>query len=137
LGIVGVGLEAFLIGIVGGNQVALAMQSSAFSAPTFSPIRLDLGRLLGVAQGLRPVLLGSVGGRTVAVEDVVVRLESDGLGELFAEVNGQQDPRQIARGTWSASYIASPNFFAAIRSLPAFLRSSAEAMAGRCGIGSK
>lgn len=65
------------------------MEGGALAAPTLDPVGLDLRRLLGVVQGIVPVLLGGVGGGAVAVEDVVLGLDGDGLGELVAvEVSG-------------------------------------------------
>lgn len=77
-------LQTLLVGIVGSQQIALSVQSSTLAAPTLGPVGLDLGGLLGVLQRIVPVLLGSVGGRSVAVEDVVFGLNGNSLGELGA-----------------------------------------------------
>ena len=60
------------------------MKGSAFSAPTLSPVGLDLCSLLGIPESVVPILLRGEGGRSVAVEDVVFGLESNSLGELVA-----------------------------------------------------
>jgi hypothetical protein len=69
---------------MGGNKVALSVQSCTFTTPSFGPVRLDLGRLLSILQGIVPFLLGSVGSRAVAVENVVFGLKGNSLGELVA-----------------------------------------------------
>lgn len=80
--IIGINLEALLVGIVCAQQVTLAEERCALAAPALGPVRLDLGGLLGILESIVPVLLGSVRGGTVAVEDVVARVEGDGLCEL-------------------------------------------------------
>ena len=57
------------------------MKSSTLPAPSSWPVRLDLGGLLSILQGILPVLLGSIGGRPVAVEDVVVGVDFNSFGE--------------------------------------------------------
>ena len=58
------------------------MEGGTLAAPALDPVGLDLRRLLGIIQGIVPVLLGGVGGGAIAVEDVVLGLNGDGLGEL-------------------------------------------------------
>lgn len=83
-GVVRVQLEALLVGIACAEQVAPAIQSSSFSSPTLGPVGLELRRLFSILQGLVPLLLRGIGGRPVAVEDVVVRCQGDRLGKLVA-----------------------------------------------------
>jgi hypothetical protein len=83
-GVAGVMLQALLVGVVGAQQVALAPKRRALAAPALCPVGLDLGRLLGVLKRQIPLLLGGVGCRPVAVEDVVGGIDGDGLGELVA-----------------------------------------------------
>lgn len=84
LSIVGILLQTSFVGIMGGNEVALSVQSCTFTTISFSPVRLDLSGLLSILQGIVPFLLGSVGSRAVAVENVVFGLEGNSLGELVA-----------------------------------------------------
>lgn len=70
-GIVGVLLQALLVGIKGTKEVARAVEGGTFAAPAPRPVRLDLCGLLGVLEGICPVLLGGVGCGAVAVKDVV------------------------------------------------------------------
>lgn len=84
LGIAGVDLETRLVRLRGAGEVALAVEGGALTAPALDPVGLDLRRLVGVGQGAVPVLLGGVGSGPVAVEDVVLGLDGDGLGELVA-----------------------------------------------------
>lgn len=60
------------------------MQGSTFSSPALGPVGLNLCRLLSILKSICPVLLGGVGCRSVAEEDVVLGLQGDGLGELVA-----------------------------------------------------
>lgn len=90
LRIVGVVLETGLVGIVCAEQVSLAVEGGGFAAPALAPVRLELGGLLGVLEGVVPVLLGGVGGGSVGVEDVVVGLQGDGLGELVTDGGGRE-----------------------------------------------
>ena len=83
-GVVGVELEALLVGVVGPEQVALAVECRSLAAPALGPVGLQLCRLLGILEGVVPVLLGRVGGGPVAVEDVIGGVDGDGLGELVA-----------------------------------------------------
>lgn len=62
------------------------MKSSTLSTPALGPVRLNLGSFLGIGQSIVPVLLGCVGSRSVAVQDVVLGLEGNGLGELVSAV---------------------------------------------------
>ena len=57
----GIVLQAGLVGIVGADEVTLAVQGGAFAAPALGPVGLDLGGLLGVGQCVVPVPLGGVG----------------------------------------------------------------------------
>ena len=66
------------------------MKSSTLPAPSSWPVRLDLGGLLSILQGILPVLLGSIGGRPVAVENVVGGVDLNGLGESVT-VRGRKD----------------------------------------------
>lgn len=84
LGVGSIVLQTGLVRIVGADKVALAVEGSTFAAPALGPVRLDLGGLDGVVQGMVPVLLGSVSGGAVGVEDVVLGLEGNGLRELVA-----------------------------------------------------
>jgi hypothetical protein len=93
LRVVRIELQAGLVGVVRPDKVALAVESGALAAPTLGPVRLNRRRLLGVREGIVPVLLRGVGGGAVAVEDVVLRLERNGLGEFVTgggESHGQQ-----------------------------------------------
>ena len=81
--IVRIDLEALLVSIVGAQQVTLAEERCALAAPALGPVGLDLGGLLGILESVVPVLLGGVCGGTVAVEDVVGRVEGNGLCELL------------------------------------------------------
>lgn len=83
-GVLGINLETGLVRIVGAEQVACSVEGGALAAPALGPVWLDLGRLLGIFQGAVPLLLGGVGGRTVAVEDVVGGVDGNGLSELVA-----------------------------------------------------
>lgn len=74
-------LQTLLVGIVGTNKVALTVKSSALAAPTLGPVWLDLCGLLGILESTVPLLLGSVCSGSVAVENVVVGLDGNGLGE--------------------------------------------------------
>jgi len=58
------------------------VQSGALAAPALSPVGLELGGFGGVGEGIVPLAVGGVGDGAVAVEDVVVGLEQDGLGKL-------------------------------------------------------
>lgn len=82
LGIVWFVLQALLIGIVSIEEISFAMQCGALASPALGPVRLELGGLFGILQGGVPFLLGGIGGRAVAVENVVGRLEGNGLGEF-------------------------------------------------------
>lgn len=93
LRVVRIELQAGLVGVVGRNKIALAVEGGTLAAPALGPVRLDRRRLLGVGESIVPVLLGGVGGGTVAVEDVVLGLERNGLGELITgsgESHGQR-----------------------------------------------
>lgn len=57
------------------------MKGSTLAAPTFGPIRLDFCGLLGVLQCVVPFPFRSVCGGAVAVENVVVGLDGNSLGE--------------------------------------------------------
>ncbi|KAI6769562.1 hypothetical protein HG530_004191 [Fusarium avenaceum] len=50
-------LQSLLVGIVGAQEVALSVQSSTLASPTLGPVGLDLCGLLGILQGMFPVLL--------------------------------------------------------------------------------
>lgn len=81
-GIVRVDLETLLVRIIGGEKVAQTVLRCSKASPSLGPVRLDLGSLLGIVQGVLPVLLGGVGCGAVTVKDVVVGLDLNGLGEL-------------------------------------------------------
>ena len=83
LSIVRVELQALLVGIVGGQEIAFTVQSSTLSTPTLGPVGLELCRLLGILQGVCVIPLGGVGSGSVAVKNVVFGLDGDSLGELF------------------------------------------------------
>jgi hypothetical protein len=89
LGVVGIKLQALFVGIVSAEQVALTVEGGALSAPALGPVRLDLGGLLGILEGVVPLPFRGVGGGAVAVEDVVLGLNGDGLGELVAGGGGR------------------------------------------------
>ena len=82
LGIAGVMFQSFLVRVVCPYKIALAVQSSPLASPSFSPVGFDLSCFRGIVQGIVPLLLGGMCGGSVAVEDVVLGLELDGLGEL-------------------------------------------------------
>lgn len=129
LRIFGVVLQTGLVCIICAEQVSLAVEGGGFTPPALAPVWLELGGLLGVLEGVVPVLLGGVGGGSVGVEDVVVGLQGDGLGEFVAssrmsafcslvrETSGEQQ-----------TYMASSKFFSAMALLPRALSSSADAM---------
>ena len=60
------------------------MQSSSFPAPALRPVWLQLDCLVRVLRGIVKVFQRRVRAGSVGVEHVVVRLELDCLGELFA-----------------------------------------------------
>lgn len=60
-------LQSLLVRIVGAQKVALSVECSTLASPTLGPVGLDLGSLLSVLKSMFPVLLGSVGSRSVAV----------------------------------------------------------------------
>lgn len=78
-------LEPSLVRIVCSDEITLTVKGGTFAAPALGPVGLDLRCLFSVVEGTRPVLLGGVCGRAVAVEDVVFGLDGNGLGELVAE----------------------------------------------------
>jgi len=129
-------LQALRVGIVGAQQVALAVQGGTLAAPALGPVGLDLGRLLGILQGVVPLLLGGVRSGPVAVEDVVFGLEGNGLGELVAaslSARGFREGRGLSwEGEERATHMASSKFFSAMALLPRALSSSAEAMVVMC-----
>ena len=73
--------QALLVSIAGTDQITGTVESGTLPAPSSRPVRLDLGGLLSILQGILPVLLGSIGGRPVAVEDVVVGVDFNSFGE--------------------------------------------------------
>lgn len=127
--IVRIDLEALLVSIVGAQQVTLAEERCALAAPTLGPVGLDLGGLLGILQSIVPVLLGGVCGRTVAVEDVVGRVEGNGLCELVTIKGTPSQPwsgnSEDRHGVSGRAYMASSKFFSAMALLPRALSSSA------------
>jgi hypothetical protein len=60
------------------------MLRSTLASPSLCPVRLDLSNLVGIGQRILVVLLGRVGSRAVRVQDVVRRLDGNGLCELGA-----------------------------------------------------
>lgn len=101
------------------------MEGSALSAPALGPVGLQFCGFLGIFQGVCVVLLGSVGGSSVAVEDVVLGCQSDGLGE-FLTVTTALVRRTLRRSVdMRVTYTASSKFFSAMALLPRALSSSA------------
>lgn len=102
LGIVGVNLQAGLVRLGGANEIALAVQRGALASPALDPVGLDLRSFLGIGERTVPVLLGGEGGGPVAVQDVVLGLERDGLGEFIAGSGSAEfcPGQQWHVGTW-------------------------------------
>jgi len=86
-------LQTLFVGIIGGQELAQAVKSGALAAPALGPVRLELGGLLGILEGVIPVLLGGMGSGPVAVKDVVLGVEGNGFGELFAATRSGQRRR--------------------------------------------
>ena len=59
------------------------MQRCTLPAPSFRPVRLDLGGLVRILESLVELLQGGVCARSVGVEDVVSRLCIYCLGEFL------------------------------------------------------
>lgn len=66
------------------TEVTLAVQGGALPGPAFAPVRLDLGCLLRVLVGILEVPQRGIAGGAVGVQDVVRRVDFNGLRELFA-----------------------------------------------------
>lgn len=85
----GVKLRGFLVCLKRTAQVSLSVQCGTLSAPSFRPVWFEFSGLVGIFQGVFVVSLGGVGGRAVAVENVIVWRQSDGLREFFTAFKGQ------------------------------------------------
>ena len=83
-GIVGVDLESLLVRIIGTQEVALPEKRSALAPPSLGPVGLQLCGLLRILQCVVPVLLRGMRSGSVAVENVVVGVDGDGLCKLVA-----------------------------------------------------
>ncbi len=134
--IIGIKLQSLLKGVIGTKEVTLSVQSSALAAPALGPVRLNLNSLLSVRGSILPVLFRGICCRSVAVEDVVLGLDSDSLGELVAKVivsNWNKELRKSELGAtgFTNTYMASSKFFSAMALLPKALSSSAEAIANK------
>lgn len=79
--VVRVVLQPLLICIAGAKQVTCTVESSTLPTPSSRPVRLDLGCLFGIFQSICPVLLRSIGGGPVAVENVVGGFNFNGFSE--------------------------------------------------------
>lgn len=84
LGIVRIQLQTGLVGVVRTDEVALSMEGGTLAAPALGPVRLECCGLVGIVESVGPVLLGGVRCGAITVEDVVLGLEGNGLGELVA-----------------------------------------------------
>lgn len=135
LGIAGIVLQTFFVSIVGAKQISLAVKSSTLAPPAFGPVRLELSRLLRILESRVPLLLGSVGSRSVRVEDVVFGLDGDGLGKLVTVAESAHIEHLTLSGVTleEQTHMASSKFFSAMALLPRALSSSALAMVDEFG----
>lgn len=85
-GIVGVDLQSLLIRVISAEKVALSKEGGPLAPPALGPVGLQLCGLLGILEGVVPVLLRGMCGRSVAVEDVVGWVDGNSLCKLVTGV---------------------------------------------------
>ena len=97
------------------------MLSSTLSAPTFCPIRLDIGGLVRILESFVPVLKRSVCAGSIGIKDMVCWVKFDGLREF---VTTRMSACHRSQGK-IGSYTAVVKSLAANALLPSALRASA------------
>lgn len=123
-GIVGVDLQSLLIRVISAEKVALSKEGGPLAPPALGPVGLQLCGLLGILEGVVPVLLRGMCGRSVAVEDVVGWVDGNSLCKLVTGVVLSATGEGLDSGS-RRTYMASSKFFAAMALLPRALSSSA------------